>query len=162
MSIKPKSLFYVATSGVPTQHIVKALVSELSQSCESSHQVPGGPKLKTLCGVKIEVNGYAMLGPGITVSPICVNCEHYRSLLPSTKLFHGEDEVILRSGTEMILLAALKSILIHHGNDPSINYAAKEFRMHRFAMTDALDHQSGHIQIATDGNNGQDLVRLVK
>ena len=76
------------------------------------------------------------------------------------KLFSGNREIPIKTDTEALLLAALKSVLIAHGDKPTVKGASREFYMERFAFQDALGHQRGDIQVATDGNNGRDFVRL--
>jgi hypothetical protein len=80
----------------------------------------------------------------------------------TVKLFIGKEEIPITTKTELALVAALKAILWEHGNKPTVNRAMKEFYMNRFAFIDAVQHQVGDIQIAEDGNNGRDHVRLIK
>jgi hypothetical protein len=78
------------------------------------------------------------------------------------KIFSGKNEIELKTETEVLLAAALKAVLFAKGDKPTINDAHVEIYLNRFSLTDALGHQVGTVQIATDGNNGRDFVRLVK
>ena len=79
-----------------------------------------------------------------------------------TKLLSGDREVEIKTDTERLLLAALKAIIFQHGHVGGLKSTMREFEMGRFAFKDAHDRWHGDVQIATDGNNGRDVVRLIR
>ena len=78
------------------------------------------------------------------------------------KILSGREEIILTTQTELLLVAALKASLCKYGEEGGLVAVSKEFRLDRFAFTDAANHLSGDLQICMDGNNGDDLIRLLK
>lgn len=78
------------------------------------------------------------------------------------KIFSGRKEVELKTETEILLAAALKAVLFGRGDPPSVNGAYGEIYLERFSLRDAVNHLAGTVQIAEDGNNGRDFVRLLK
>jgi hypothetical protein len=116
---------------------------------------------------EVETNGVQTIktaGEIDSAPPIRRQLRLVRPPIPNltVKLFHARVETPITTADELMLVSAMKAILWAHGDKGSISYAMKEFRMNRFAFEDAIRHQVGNVMIATDGNNGQDIVRLIE
>ena len=75
-------------------------------------------------------------------------------------LLIGNDPIELKTKIELQLFAALKAVLLEHGDKGSLKDVRAEFYLDRYAFIDAAIHCTGDVQICQDGNNGRDLVRL--
>jgi hypothetical protein len=83
------------------------------------------------------------------------------------RILRGRRPVLLATETELLLAAALKSVLFQlaGGRAPEVRSGGDtivELYLDRFAFRDAIEHQVGTVQVGEDGNNGRDFVRLVR
>jgi hypothetical protein len=77
------------------------------------------------------------------------------------KIFNGKTEIELATPTEILLWAALKAIILSKGEKGMMKGVVREIRLPRFSFQDAARSQ-GQIQIHEDGNNGSDVVGIIK
>lgn len=75
------------------------------------------------------------------------------------KLFVGNEEVAITTNTELLLASALKAVTLKFGSSGWLKDVFKEFELDRFSLIDAV-RSTGDIQLATDSNNGNNVVRV--
>lgn len=76
------------------------------------------------------------------------------------KFFIGETEVPLTTNTERLLAAALKAVVLERGVQGGLKSVLLEVELDHSAFYAAQNVIEGDLQIATDTNNGRDLVRI--
>lgn len=75
------------------------------------------------------------------------------------KLFVGNEEVAITTNTELLLVSALKAVTLKFGSAGWLKDVFKEFELERFSLIDA-SKSSGDLQLGTDSNNGNNVVRV--
>jgi hypothetical protein len=75
------------------------------------------------------------------------------------KLFVGNEEVAITTNTELLLASALKAVTLKFGSAGWLKDVFKEFELEKFSLIDAA-RSTGDLQLGTDSNNGNNVVRI--